>query len=153
MNSYDFRFFVRFTIGAIGGLAAMTICMGKWVALSQEGLASALLLLEVFAAPLYFFTYYRLRPFREFRKGLRVAVPDWDWGRDIATAVISSALSAGLWLTAVTKLEGADILPAPGGIASWSLFSVMFVATWLLLWVVCKALGLFPPPLKPGWGG
>lgn len=25
-------------------------------------------------------------------------------------------------------------------------------AYWLS-WVVCKALGLFPPPLKPGWGG
>ena len=150
MNRYDFVFTVRFMIGATGGLAGMAVCM--WYGFAVAGRTGGLVVFSVLplVCTLFFFGEVRLRPFREFRKGLRVAVPGWDWGRDIATSVIASAIGTGLWLGTVAVLLDLDLT----GISEvWvAAGALLAAATYGLSWVACKPLGLFPPPLKPGWG-
>ena len=90
MNRYDCVFTVRFTVGVIGGLTGMMVCM--WYGFAVAGGSGSLVVFSLLPmiCTVFFFGQVRLRPFREFRKGLRVAVPGWDWGRDIVTSVIAS---------------------------------------------------------------
>jgi hypothetical protein len=150
MDLYDFRFSVRFMVGGIAGFAGMTVCMHY--AFTVAGGDGRLVVSSVlpFACTLFFFADVRLRPFREFRKGLRIAVPGWDWGRDIATSAVASAIGTGLWLGTAAVLRDLDLT---GSSALWIAAGGLMAGTaYLLSWVVCKWLGLFPPPLKPGWG-
>ena len=150
MNSYDFRFTVRFMIGGGGGFAGMMVCVHYGLAMGGKHLGLVIFSVLPFVNTLLIFGEARLRPFREFRKGLRVAVPDWDWGRDIATSIIASAIGAGLWLGTVAILLDLGLMDST---AAWALAGGLLGGTaYGLSRIVCKALGLVPPPLKPGWG-
>lgn len=153
MNRYDFVFTMRFSIGATGGFAGMMVCMYYGFAVAGGNGGLVVFSVVPFVCTLFFFGEYRLRPFREFRKGRRVSVPGWDWGRDIATAVIASAIGTGVWLGAVAVLLDPDMIQPTGATGIWVAAGALVAGTtYLLSWAVCKPLGLFPPPLKPGWG-
>ena len=151
MDRYDFVFSIRFMIGGVGAFVAMMACMIYGPGPSGEDRASALLVVEAFAAPLWFYASYRLRPFREYRSGLRLKLPGWDWTGNIATAALSAAASAGIWLGAVLTLSREGLFPAPGRIPFWSLMAALFAATWLLSWAVCKPAGLLAAPTEAGY--
>lgn len=152
IDRYDFRFMARFMIGGVGSFVAMAACMKYGPEPSGEGRTSAWLVVEPFATPLWFYALYRLRPFREYRAGLRLELPGWDWTGDVATAFLSAAASAVVWLGAVLTLSRKGMFPAPGGLAFWSLMAALIAATWLLCWTICKPAGLLTAPVKPGYG-
>ena len=128
MNSYDFRFFVRFMIGGLGGFAGMMVCMRYGFAAGGKNGWLVVFSILPFVTTLFFFGEVRLRPFREFRKGLRVAESStstcWTFPPPCGTRAKGRCRDNGppprypaaslSWYVAFASQSGAISTPQPG---------------------------------------
>ena len=69
------------------------------------------------------------------------------------TSLLNYPLSIAMFVAtvAVSTFALDWLFPAPGSLPFWGLVAVLFAATWLLSWVVCKPFGLLTAPMESGY--
>lgn len=125
----------RLLFSVASGFAAALLCglVAKWAGLAG---AVSIMSLPLMSLPATVFIVFRLK--------LPPDSPAAGWRKDLLTALVTSAVTVAIWTAIVVPLALTSVLGS-------SLFSMllgmsfMFAAVLWTSWLICKAVGLFPP--------